>query len=345
VVSGAPPSVERRQVFVYYANETTPQQLRSQNYADVLAVLRTSANPRARDIARDIARDAERFPGFVERDKAALSAAARKIGFDLAIFTNELVASSHYLFVDGRSGSAERRRFSLGPEGGTAVLRGSPLARPEVFRSALMSVAAAYPQGSLDIVLVTSSHGSEEMALMPRVNTDLSVSGAPEDFARRLVSDEELPTPAWARLQGTDKIQFWNAVAEVALSRDVRFPLVVRAACGSGVTTWQEYRAVPGAVERLGHTDMQNLDLLHMDYAKLLAASPTGTGWIASFAAALPQAGLHVDAPRSLWWRPLVSSLQAIPLALYFAPIAGWLAWYLAAGFLKLRRRRIAPGS
>jgi len=45
-------------------------------------------------------------------------------------------------------------------------------------REGLLSVAALYPPNSLDIVLITNSHGSRDMALIPRVNADLSQADA-----------------------------------------------------------------------------------------------------------------------------------------------------------------------
>src|ERR1700716_581652 len=57
----------RQSVLIFYANETSQAAARSENYANVLAVLRLTGGPQAEQTAASVLRDAERFPELVKR--------------------------------------------------------------------------------------------------------------------------------------------------------------------------------------------------------------------------------------------------------------------------------------
>lgn len=334
-----------RDVLIYYANETADRAARSDNYGRVLSALQRSPSPRAPALLASISEDARMLRAAVERDGAILRNVASRLGFDLAIFTNELALDGAYLYQRRETGVAERRPLPAIPPASSVVLATSPLSRPEYFRAALVDVAARNQREPLRVVLVTNSHGSDTMALMPRVSADLSAPGAADEFLRLLSASDDVPSPDWAVLKGTDKLAFWRIIADVSAAHDVRFPLVFRAACASGPASWTELSAVPASVERLAHTAMGALKFLEIDYAALFApgAAPLDPARLSS---ALAHQGIHVSTRWTLWFWVAIITADSIPKVLYFVPLAAWAAWYARPMLLPIcRGARTRAGS
>ena len=108
------------------------------------------------------------------------------------------------------------------------------------------------------------------MALIPRVNADLSQTGAALAMREMLESNDNGASPAWAQSQGTSKLAFWQVLENVTAARGVRFPLVFREACFSGIRSFTELFAVPGSVGFIAHSATGSLDGWNLDYAQLL---------------------------------------------------------------------------
>jgi hypothetical protein len=332
-------TVPRKPLLIYYANETSERAARSENYAALTALLKGSASPLAARIAASIAEDAQAFPLVVQQDVEHILAAATRLRFDVAVFTNALALDHEYLLYRGRSASLETRRLPEPGPAPSAILATSPLSRPDVFRAALRDVSALYPADSLDAVLITRSHGSAGMALMPRVNVDLSRPDAVRALPQLLASGGGAAPPDWAGAQGTSKVEFWRMVGEVSAARGVRFPLVFRQACASGVSGWAEFFAVPASVAAVAHTGMRDVGKHDVDYGALFGARLQGPDWIGGVSSRLGDHPIvQVDTTRTLWLGAAMATLRSIPLAVFFVPLVAWLTWYFA------RRWRSAPG-
>lgn len=332
---------ERQRLLVYYANETSAEAARSDNYAALLAILRKSANPAATRIAESVENDARKFSALAARDERDLLAAAARVGFDLAIFTNARTVAGHYLHYRHPRGTVERRPFPPLPPASSVVLASSPLARQEAFRAALADIAALYPADALDLILIANSHGSGDMALMPRVNTDLSTTDAASALAQMLDASEQGNAPTWAALQGTGKLAFWAELDALARSRGVRFPLVFREACASGLRTWQEFGALPAAVGVVAHSGMGDMDATVIDYAAIFAAVPPAGDWQAALERGLASRGIRLNTERTLWFWVGLITLGEIHVAYYFIPVGLWLGWF-AMHAMRGRRRAAA---
>ena len=326
----------RHPLLVYYGDETSAQASQSENYASLLEVLKSSDSPRAAAVAKSIVKDAEQFPRLVERDIKALKGQAQRLGFDLAIFTNAFAFSGKYQLFGAETGATETHALPDIPPTTSTILRTSPLSRPEYLRAALLAVAARYPAGSLDMVLITNGHGGRDVTLMPRVNADMSQAGAALAMRQMLESDDRGVPPAWARIQGTSKRQYWEILDEVSAAHDVRFPLVFRETCASGVRGFAELFAVPDSVSLIAHSGTGNIDGWDLDYAQMLGAVAPGSNWIESLAASLEDRGVHVDTWAALWPGVLLVALGSIPILVFFVPLALWTVWYVIA----YRRRR-----
>ncbi len=344
LMSGAPARAnpdERQRLLVYYANETAAEAARSDNYAALLAILRKSANPAALRIAQSVENDARKFAALAARDERDLLAAAARIGFDLAIFTNARTFAGHYLHYRHAHGTVERRPFPALPPAASVVLATAPLGRQDAFRAALTDIAARYPAGALDMILIANSHGSGDMALMPRVNTDLSTTDAASALAQMLDAGEQGNTPTWATLQGTSKLAFWAELDALARSRGVRFPLVFREACASGLRTWQEFGALPAAVGIVAHSGMGDMDATVIDYAAIFAAVPPAGDWLAALERGLASRGIRLNTERTLWFWVGLITLGEIHVAYYFVPVGLWLGWF-ALHAMRSRHRAAA---
>jgi hypothetical protein len=333
----------RHSVLIFYANETSAAAAHSENYAEVLAVLRRNGGAQAERAAASVLGDAERFPQLVKRDLDELQSAARRWKFDLAVFTNELALAGTYLFYRAATDAVETRPLPEISAPPSVVLATSPLARPEVFRSALLAVAGQYPRASLDAVLIADSHGSGEMALIPRVNADLSRPDAAPEMQDLLDSDDNGVPPDWAQLQGTGKLVFWQTIGEVGAAFGVRFPLVFREACASGLRSWREYGMVPGNVALIAHSAMGELDSAGISYAKIFSAGAPGAGvpdvaWWSTLSAGLSRSGVHVDSRWTIWLWVALISVGSVPAALFFIPLVAWLTWQAGAAIAARRR-------
>jgi hypothetical protein len=331
-------SAPRQKLLVYYGNETASRAAQSENYAALLKVLDASTNPLAARAAASIRTDAERFPLLVQRDVAALKSQARRLHFDLAVFTNALAFRGHYLLFRGASGVEETRELPPIPATTSTILATSPLSRPQYFRAALFAVAALYPPHSLDIILIANGHGGSDMALIPRVNSDLSRVGAALAMKEMLESDDQGVPPDWALPQGTSKVAFWRIIAAVSAAKGVRFPFVFREACKSGLWDFAEFWAVPASVGLIADSALDDLNGWDFDYTRILGRASPGSDWIAALAAGLSNAGVHVETRGTAWIGVTLLDLRRIPIFFYFVPLLIWGAWE-GAGLLRARRR------
>ena len=277
----------RHRLLLYYGDETSTQAIQSENYADLLSVLRSSSSPRAATVAASVVSDAANFPRLIQRDVEALQLQAKRLGFDLAIFTNALAFDGHFLLYRAETGITERQVLTPVPPAANTVLATSPLSRPEYLHAALFSVGALYPKNTLDIVLITNSHGGRDMALIPRVNADLSQAGAAAAMKEMLETGDNGEPPDWAVPKGTSKIVFWQAIGKASSAYSIRFPLVFRETCVGGLRSWTEFFTVPSSVRLIADNGMDEINGWDLDYANLLGDVSPGSDWVASLAEAL----------------------------------------------------------
>jgi hypothetical protein len=333
----------RRPLLIYYADETTPQAARSANYAALLSVLKQSHSALAAEVASSVVQDAHDFPLAVQSDVAALFAASRRLGFDLAVFTNARAMGGQYLLLKSGDAGFETRSLPPLPAAANSILANSPLSRADYFRAALDAVGAQYPPDTLDVVLITNSHGDEETALTPRVFADLSFAKA-SDVLTRLdqASPSSGPRPQWAREQGVSKADYWRAIDQAGADHGIHFDLVFRDACRSGASSLAELMAIPQSVAAIANTGDNNIGENDIDFAAAFATERRPEDLANHLAAALRQHGVYVDARPMMWIRALWDLVARSYTVLLFIPLAVWAVWMGASLFA--RRRAAAPG-
>ena len=315
----------RHTIIVYYANETVKQVADSAQYSSLQAILRKSHSQTGDRLTKILQGDIELYPQIVERESSALQAMAKRLQTDLAIFTNKLALEGHYLFYDAASDTLQRPTFAIAQKEDGPFVALAPLSRADVLREALEAVAGTASQPASSMVLLVNSHGTMQMALMPRINVDLSVA-TEDEILRRVRAGSRGEPPRWAMPHGTSKVEFWRILGEIGRARNVRFPLVVRLACQSGLSSEAELAAIPPSVERIAHTGLSSPSTGNIDLAGAVSKTE-GTDWIARMPAALREAGFSIDTPQSLtlWLIPI--ALRQIPVIVYFLPLFGWFVW------------------
>lgn len=315
-----------RYVVVYYANETTTETLESEPYQKLQNILALSGHPLAHKLAASVAQDARLFPASVRFKTSEFIAQARRRSFDLAIFTNELALEHQYLFFNAAAQELERAVFPAKSSTAHPFLKAAPLSQAEAIEQALNTVVRRYSDASLRILLIVQSHGTHEMALMPRVSTDVD-QVTPAELILALDEDAGTPLPNWARLQGTTKAEFWRTLGRQGSAHpNITFPLVILASCESGLGGWEEYWAIPSTVGLIAHTGMRQLST-RSEPLDLVLGNADGSLSLSDVLPAVRQAGFDVDTKVSLtaWLVPL--ALWQLPLFLYFLPLAALLIY------------------
>jgi hypothetical protein len=329
---------ERHQVVVYYANETTAQAAQSGNYRLLLSALQRSSSPDAKPIADALKEDAKEFPALVEHQVERLLMVAKRRQFDLVVFTNALALDRNFLVYKAATGAVEIKTLPARPPAPSPALATAPLARPGYLRAALMQVGTLFPSNSIDIVLITISHGAGDLALTPRVFADLSLANATNLVAElsRPVPDAGGP-PLWAAYPGTTKVEYWRALSEAARRYGMRFPLVIREACESGVSSLRELLALPHSVGAVAHTGHALIIFSDLDDASLFDVDGGNADRLQHASQVLAKSGLHVDRRPALWLELMETMFWRWYGYLFFLPMALWLAWQASAA-LPLRR-------
>ena len=326
-----------REAIVYYANETRPEILRSANYRTIFSALEKSGLSDAGAIISQISRDAEKFAKEVEQDIDELLKGARRHHLSAVFFTNRLARQGLFQVLDGRSGVLTTEPLPALAGETTSILQYSPLSRPDSFLVAMETVGKLPQTLGRDLILITSSHGDEQMALMPRVIADLSAVSEETyiEYLKRPPSSYN-SLPEYLRYKGVRKIEFWRILSRSGLGP--RLKLVIRGACQGGVLTLSEYRLIPAGIGAIGHTGRGPWHYDQIDYRRLLSElSPEGSLSDQVWHGVREQ-GIQVETPREIGLRLVKVHLVAwSPLAL-FLPLIFWCGW-------AIRRLRKSPSS
>ena len=326
------------EVVIYYANETTPQAAHSANTTGLLAILERSANPAARGMVQPLLDDEAKFGAAVTADESALIFAARQRGFDLILFTNAL-ALDHKFLVLRHGGDFESLPLPDQIPAPSPALATSPLARPEYLAAALNEVAALYPRHPVDVILITNSHGAGDLALTPRIFADLAVANASElEHELETPPESGKPSPLWAAYPGTTKAEYWRILAN---AQGLRFTLVVRDFCESGLSSWHELLTLfPVALMTLVHTGNTIIDYGAVNFQAAFAVNPSQPFMAEGLASALQSQGLDVDRKYALIFGFFLRRMMELPTALYFVPLALWLCWLGSAVLISAAPQR-----
>jgi hypothetical protein len=321
---GHPPA--GNELLVYYANETQPEIVASENYRRLFHILEDSGIESGASVVANLRGDAETFSKDVQQEVATILGLARVARLTTLVFTNALAQDGKYLLLDGESGVSSLRPFPrLGPSD-SPVLALSPLARAEGLRSALLETGRVADRKSRGITLIVTSHGDNHMAVMPRVFADLS-NVSREDFLAHLRQplSRNAPQPYWARYKGISKLDFWRILQDSGLGDRLR--LVVRAACESGVLTLAEYSHIPPGLGNIAHVGQKPWKSDQIDYRRLLTGLPADTPVSTVLAERLRVQGVDITTKGGVLLEFATMWLRSGAAALLFLPLLVWVAW------------------
>lgn len=327
-VALAKPSGQPPVVVVYYANETVPQVAGSRHYQSLLRLLESEQDERFASALQSIQYDLQFFPEAVRKDIRHLRAVALTNSWSLFVFTNASALEGAYE-LQLADGVTKTHAFPLPLNEHDSLLDYSPLARPEVLQRAVAEVAANLRGSNAKLVFIAKTHGSEDMALMPRVSADASSITRTE--LRSLVggqgSAHSLP-PSWAVERGTSKIEFWQSLKRWRYD-GLDLALIIRDSCRSGVSSLEEYLRIPWRTRVIAHTGHEELLFNQLNYEHVFSAR----GAVEDSFAALAANGLVMETRSDRAYRILELALRAIPKPLFFIPLVVWLVVVARAGF------------
>jgi hypothetical protein len=275
-------------------------------------------------IADEIADDARRSPEVARTESRSLLQSCGRLNASIAVFTNELMRSRRFLFCRNGSRDVQSLAFDDLPPASGGLLDLTPLSRPEYLKGALEHVASLFPDTSVNASLLTHSHGGIGMALMPRVSADVADLD-PATLQR--MWDLRTSRPAWAALKGTSKSDYWRVLADISGKYRMRFALVFRQACESGVDSLAEYRLIAASVGLIAHTAMGDLPSGKIDYDSLMSAVMAGPDLTRALSDNLSAQGMHVDTKGTVLYWLVPIYLWSLPPVLFFLPLIFWIGW------------------
>jgi len=326
---GRRPQPLHQEILVYYANETQPDAVGSENYQWLFRALSASGVASADTIVQRIRDDAEQFPTEVNLHVDAIARSARFHGFEAMVFTNELARKGLYLSVDGMGGAQKLIPFPAGHAGGDdPVFAFSPLSRPETFRAALTTAAALAKSRGRNLILITNSHSDRDTALMPRVFAAYTELGLEQLSARiRAVLGGGNPAPGQAAAPlGITKHIYWRLLHESGAGE--RLTLVVRQGCHTGVSSLSEYLLVPGALKEIASSGVRRMKLDEVDYESLLGRLSPKLTLSEQIKLGLREQGMDVQSRVTVLAEIASARLHRVNPAIYFVPLILWLTFY-----------------
>lgn len=330
-----------RSMIIYYANETVPEALESRNYRALFAILGKIQNTSGFAAAESLRSDSRTFRAKVIRDVASLRNVAGSGATDLAVFTNALALQGKYLVV--RTGVEELATLDLPRSGDDPVTEYSPLASKVNFGIAIFRALKDYDDSD-EIILIINSHGTKNLAVIPRLAADFTKVDV--GLVRKQLESEQgddLAIPA-VELRGITKIGLWQQIDKVTSSLALHFSLVFLQACESAASSWTEYFSVPLTVTYVAHTGFTSISPEQFDYALLSEATwPVGEkDQVQQISSFLQKTGVvHFDSRFSYWRWPLLVTLASVSKWAFFVPLVLWLFMISK----KMYRERSAKGS
>lgn len=327
-----PGAVPPPEVLIYYANETALDAADTASWDTIIGWLDTSDNPEVSKIADQLRRDRAEFHAAIDRDVDAFEThlSSTKGPLSVVAFTNRLVREHKYLIL--RSGQPPEEIAIQPLPSDNLILGSNPLARADMFVRCLREAADRFDPAQYRFILVTKSHGNAKMAMTPRLVVRAEETNREELLA---VAADEIPDqdlPAWAgRRFGVTKDEYFTALRNAGRRQGMQFALVFMESC-HGVFDQTNVR-VPDNVQRLYMTGNEHTEYNNIDYADLLdrydGSQPFSQLMDDALAPKFPTLVRGTPAPGTIWGLPW-------HVALWWIPLAAWLAWY------GTRRRRAA---
>jgi len=323
------------EVLIFYANETPRDSVNSANYVMLFDAIRKSGVADGDALIEALEHDATVFPKLIEKQANIIADAARTYGFNAVIFTNALARKKRFRYATAAGQDIELSAFQKLKNNAGEIWTNSPLAQPEYFRSAIKIATGLAEEKNKDVVLITTSHGDEKMAMMPRVVADLSnIDQSSYVTALQNSTVVDGGPIAWISQRGISKKQFWQELIASTTGRSIN--LVAREACRSGVLSYAEYAKLPSNVNSVVHFGKENIKIDEINYASLFAELNVHRSLSNQLSDRFAAQGAQIDTPTEILWHLVVGSFKKYWAALLYVPLLLWLI-----GLFKRRRQGV----
>jgi hypothetical protein len=308
------------EVFIYYANETSPDKASAANYSVIGEWLKSSGSAKALEISDQLERDQREFPAVMEREISAL-----EIGLPHAqprlramIFTNRLVRSGYYRVLnDGVNGFVEAE-FRILPHR-NYILNCNPLSRPDVFRLVMEEVAHRFDPQTHEFVLITKSHGNRDKAMVPRLVVRHEETNREEILAvaNGELGDDQLPE--WSGSMGVTKNEYFSILADAGREHGMHFSLVVMESCHGDIND-ELTQELPQNVGRLYNSGPRGAEYSNLNYDDLLSRYDTSHSIAELISDTLTNR-----------FQTLHHKRHPFPYfaLVFFVPFVAWIAWFI----------------
>lgn len=314
------PALHAREVFIYYANETSPNEMEAANYAVIIDWLRSDDRPDVLSVAERLERDLREFPAVVDSEITALQYGMRDTGDELSavVFTNRLVRNGRYLVFPGGTAEPLEAEICVRPHE-NYILASNPLCRADAFRRALAEVAARFDPASHVFVLLTKSHGNVEKAMMPRLAARHEQTNRDEILAIAGGEIAEDQMARWSASLGVTKEEYISILAEAGRRHGMQFSLVVMESCNGDIDETLTPNLPPN-VRQLYNSGPRGAEYSNLDYEQLLAGDGDGN----SLATLI--SGFLANRFQTLYHEPKRFPFYAMVL---FLPLVTWLVRFM----------------
>jgi hypothetical protein len=311
---------------IYYANETVPATLYSENYGALFTLLNQVGGVIGRNAITNLTNDSTSYEDLVDRDFRSLMQMSTIHRFDLVVFTNALALHRRYIF-HGHDGLIRQLPFRAENSKSRVTLY-FPLAIKTNFEHAIIS-ALRDSSNNREVILIINSHGTRHFAIIPRVATDFT-SDTEHNLKTALAQHDGNPLAAKsATLQGISKAEFWATLKKITDKKSIRISLVAFDACESGITTWSDFRKVSGNVELIAHTGFGSSFPGQIDYTRLGTENVSDKGTTDEFVKLFGGQGFWISTKFTLGLWPSLTMVASIPWVVYIIPMLVWLLTWL----------------
>ena len=309
----------RKEVLVYYANETAPEGQEAANYDTIIGWLKTGDDEKHAEIAAQLERDRRVFAAAIDVETNALMCEIPDLedGPQAVIFSNRLVREGKCLVWRRGWEGFDETDFPA-PQHENYIVAANPLSHSDTMKDVLAFVADQFDPREHEFILVVKSHGKRDKALTPRLAVRAEETGRKEllRVAADRVGTGELPE--WAGKLGMSKHDFFSILGQSTL----HFSLVDWEAC-SALTEEVRPERLPDNVARLLLTSQDTHYINHL-FADLLCNLNEGDRLSDAMTRNLPSKFVILSKNGSALARP-----SSIPSWTYFVPLGLFILWVL----------------
>ena len=234
----------KKEVLIYYSNETAPVGRELDNYQQIMTWLETIDTTKSLKILSQLKRDLSEFTEVIDKETSEIKLLFSKLTKNeqkhLVIFTNRLARERLFLSKDARDTEFTQHSISF-LSSDNYIIKNNPLATKEGFKEALINVAKLYNPQEHIFILLSKSHGNYTMAFTPRLTLQ-SENESPNSI--RTLIEMESPNNDIDSVQiqdrqhlriGTTKSEYFSVLEEVGVEKNMLFSLVFMEACKSGM--------------------------------------------------------------------------------------------------------------